>query len=181
MKFAQVELGKKARRRVSWSTLEGQVVECDVRIVTGAEDQQIMASAMAHVEAVAGEKNAKAGNPIYEFEVAVQGVALFSVDTENPEEKFFASPTEVREKLERDRINYIYDQQQEFQHSLSPLQREMSRNEWAEMVARVAQQAEGDPDPLGTCALSLRRSYDRTTALELLTLLRFRSSSSSQD
>lgn len=181
-KFASVAKGKRARKRISFTALDGSEVECDVGILNGDDDDAILVAASAHARASGAE--AKDGNPIFAFAVDCETVARAFIDPESPTDKperFFADANEVRKNLDRDRIFYLAEQQRAFQETVSPPQREQTVDEYLATVFRVARLEEGDELPFEISRQRAHWSFTRRMARQLSTLLLDRSLTGSGD
>jgi len=176
-KFSDVDEGYAARKRgVTFTSLAGKQCICDLRVVTGEDDDEIMKRAAAH--AVSKGQPATPGTPLYDFACACELVAIAAIDPASPDEAptpYFSSVDQIRKRLDRDRINYLAEQQNEFQASVCPLKRSLSKDEYFELVTKVAAWKEGTDSPFVGLGPSLVLSFAHTLASQHIALLMSRS------
>lgn len=181
-RFSDVDDGFAARKRgISFTSLGGKPCTCDMRVVTGVDDDGILERAAKHARD-RGQKPGT-GDPVYDFALACELVALAALDPDStddaPKLYFDGGVEQVRKRLDRDRINYLAEQQQEFQASVCPLKRGLSDEEYWLAVTKASEWKEGDADPFVGWAPSLRLFCMRAMACQLFACLMSKSTGSS--
>lgn len=181
--FSDIAEGFAARKRgVRFTSLTGKECVCDLRVVTGIDDDAILERAAKRASAL-GQATQR-GNPTYDFACACELVALAAIDPDSAEDAprpfFDKGVAQVRERLDRDRINFLAEQQAQFQATVCPLKRELTEGEYWRAVSELASLKDGDADPFVQWAPSLRLSFTRTMAAQLTASLLFKSSDTSK-
>ena len=164
---------------VKFSTVRGRECVCDLRVLSGEDDEIAIENALAFARSKGNASTVD--NPLYDFALAREQVALAAVDPDSPKDHpvsyFPGGAADVRKHLHRDTIMYLAKQQQVFQERMSPLKRQFeSPQEYLAAVLVAAHLKDGDADPFGEWAPSLRLSFERSMAAQLLDSPRFRSS-----
>lgn len=165
-KFAQIAKGQSARLKgVSFTSLRGVDCVCDLRILTGDDDEAILEAAMRR----AADKGAapKKGDPVFDFACACESVFRSAVDPDSPADApaaFFDSVDVVRAELDRDRIAYLSERQAAFQDTISPLKKSLSAEEYQAKILQMAAVEAGDATPFDDMGRSLLIDCLRTTA-----------------
>ena len=181
-KFRSLEKGTLARRRnVACTNILGEDFVCDLRVLNGADDREILAAATA--EAVRQKVPAKRGEPIYDFAIDVQTLLRAAVDSESPEgdpKPFFSSAEQIYEGLDRDRVHFLAAAQTQWQDEHSPLRHTMGEEEFKNLVLKIVASAEGDDSPFAGIGLPLLRSFTRALAVQCVILPMYKSASSSE-
>ena len=178
-KFSDIAKGGLARKRIKFHTLHGAEVEADMRPMSGADYEDVVAAATARA-ILKGVKPAP-GDAVYEFALDCETVARAFVDPDSPLDKpepFFDNADAVRGALDRDRIFILAREHRSFQDSTSPLVRDMSVEEFWEYVVQHAEVADGDL-PFETWPLYTQRAFIRTTCSRLYLSQLAKSSSTS--
>jgi hypothetical protein len=181
-KFSAIAKGTRARESVTFTTLDGQEVRCDLRILVGADDEAILAAATKRTKDNGGETID--GDPQFAFQIDAQTVACACTDPESPPEKpepFFANATELLENLDRDRIQLLAAQQRVFQDSVAPRSSGLSPEEYMRVIIELDSTPEGDTHPFVTWRPRLQLTLVRTLAKQLLISLTHKSPSSSSE
>jgi hypothetical protein len=177
-KFKAAPKGILAREKgVTFKTIYGQECTVDLGLMSAGDDEDVLLRVSNHLGASKPE-----GHPAFEFRTALERVFITAIDPESPEdspELFFGSVNDVREQLDREIVIFLSQRQAAFQMSVSPLQRGLTNEEYVSAQLQVLQSKEGDPDPFGSWAPSLRWSFLRHTVHRLYALLALRSDSSS--
>lgn len=171
MKLAQIAKGTRAREPLTFTLLDGQEAACDLRVLSGDDDDKILAAASAHAKKLGGE--AKDGDPIFAHALNCEIVALACVDNESSVDKpepFFASADEVRGALDRDRILLIAEQQRALQDKTSPLKKSLTKEEFFLTVTQLAAVEEGDELPFSKWGRSLLESFTHSMASQYAAL-----------
>lgn len=176
MKLAQIAKGTRAREPLTFTLLDGQTAACDLRVLSGEDDDRILAAAVEHAKKLGGE--AKDGDPIFAHALNCETVAVACVDNESPVDKpepFFASADEVRSALDRDRIIIIAEKQRALQSKTSPLRKELSKEEYFLTITQLAAAEEGDELPFSNWGRSLLESFTHSMASQFAALAMARS------
>lgn len=166
---------------VKFSTVRGRECVCDLRVLSGEDDEIAIENALAFARSKGNASTVD--NPLYDFALAREQVALAAVDPDSPKDHpvgyFPGGAADVRKHLHRDTIMYLAKQQQAFQELLSPLKRQFDTKEefWA-AVFTAARLKDGDADPFGEWRPSLRLSFEHTMAAQLVVSLASKSSDS---
>lgn len=182
-KLSQIALGKRARKPLTFMLLDGVEVTAALRPLDGDDHADILTAAAASMPTGV---EAKEGVPAFDFAVAGETIARAFVDPESPPEQpepfFDGGVKQVRARLDRDRIFWLYEQQKTFQASLSPLKQALSPDEFFSAIVMLAESEEGQDElPFATWAPALRVSFTRTLASLLLSSQMDRSSTGSGD
>lgn len=178
-RFDSSSRGTLARLRgVHFKDIHGREWTCDLRVVSVDDDEAVIRRGLAASRIDGGSPDSK--TPLYDFACAVERVALAAVDSESSDDKpeaFFPNGAkDVRTWLDRETIVFLAKAQERFQERLSPLRRQFnSVDEYNLAVVTVAALEDGDEDPFVDWAPSLRMSFERSMAVQLLTSLRSRS------
>jgi hypothetical protein len=169
-KFSDIQQGTRARLKgVVLPGLDGSKMVFDLRLIDTGDDEEILRLATERAEALKVE--AKRGTVSFDF-ICHQFLVLFAAtDSDSPLEKpeqFFGSIADVRRATDRDGIAYLVAKQLAYQDTLSPLKHTMSVAERQTHIFQLAAGADGDDDPLVGYAPSVRLTFERTMARELL-------------
>lgn len=180
-KFAAIEKGTLARKRgVVFTDLSGQEWTCDLRVLSGTDDREILRDAAE--EAVAQKREAKGGEPVYDFALDVETLLRAAVDADSPDNAptpFFKSANQIRDSLDRDRIHYLVTLQRVWQEEHSPLQHDMNDAQFASKIVEIVTSTEGDGGPFERLALRSLYRFTRALAVQFVSLQMRRSSSTS--
>lgn len=174
-KFNPAFKGLLAReKRIAFKTIFGQECVCDLGVLSADDDAQILKTVSDRLGVKHGE-----GSALFEFECALEKVALMAIDSDSPEdapERYFASVADVRKHLDREAIVFLSQRQVAFQKTISPLRSTLSNEEYVRSVYTVVALKEGDEDPFSSWAPSLRLSFMQRMAGHLTVLLASKSS-----
>ena len=177
-KFSDIVKGTRARKTgVECTTLSGVPFTFDIRVLSGQEEAAVVAAAGKRAKELGGEAVETDLN--FQFESAVQYVAVAATDPESPEGApvaFFASPDEVRSELDRERIVYIAEVARRFQESVSPRQHELSELDYVHTLYSFAEGAMKD-NPFFRWPQSTQNRWLHTFAKDHVTLLELKSRS----
>lgn len=177
-KFNAAFKGLLAREKaVAFKTIFGQECSCDLGVLSADNDAHILKT----VSDKLGDKH-REGSPLFEFECALEKVALMAIDSDSPEdapERYFAGTADVRKHLDREAIVYLSQRQVAFQAKISPLRRGLSNEEYIANVYKLVAYKEGDEDPFSSWAPSLRLSFMQYMAYHLSVFLTPKSNGSS--
>lgn len=159
---------------VKFATVRGIQCECDLRVLSFADDEAVIDRALAYCRERGNA--ATIDNPAYDAAVARERIALCAVDPDSPKHKpepyFPNGVADVRDELDRDTVVYLSKLQEAFQSKMSPLKRQFdSMDEYWDAVRRVAAVEDGDKDPFDAWAPSMRLNFERSMAAQLLTCL----------
>lgn len=180
-KFASIEKGTLARKRgVVFTDLSGQEWTCDLRVLSGSDDREILACATR--EAVAQKREPKRGEPIFDFAIDVETLFQSAIDSESPDNApapFFKSRDQILDSLDRDRIHVLVAQQTVWQDEHSPLQHDMNDAQFASKIVEIVTSTEGDGGPFERLALRSLYRFTRALAVQFVSLQMRRSSSTS--
>lgn len=154
-------------------------VRLAVRPLRASEDEDVLECARREA-AKRGVQDPKDGNPLYDFEVAIETIARGCVDIDAPASPFFDGGAEqVRRELDRDRIAYLYERQRSFQEACSPLQRDMDPSAFIAKVLEAADTEDGDRRPFDALPRASLESFARTLARQFMSLAMLKSRSGS--
>lgn len=178
-KYSSIEQGNLARKRIKFHTLHGKEVEADMRPMSGADYEDVVAAAAARAILKGGK--AVDGDAVYGFALDCETVARAFVDPDSPLDKpepFFEDADAVRKALDRDRIFTLAAEHRAFQDSASPLVRDMTVEQFWEYVVQHAEVPDGEL-PFETWPLYTQRAFVRTTCSRLYLSQLAKSSSTS--
>ncbi len=181
-KFSAIAKGIRAREPVTFTTLDGREIGCDLRILVGADDEAILAEATKRTKDNGGQT--VDGDPQFAFQLDVQAVARACTDPESPPEKpeqFFANATEVLENLDRDRIQLLAAQQRLFQDRVAPRSAGLSPEDYMRTIIELDSTPEGADHPFVTWRPRLQLTLVRTLAKQLVISLTHKSLSGSSE
>lgn len=171
-RFSSIAKGNAARKRgVTFSTLTGAEAACDLRLLTGADDEEILAAAIAATRKAGGQP--VEGDLVFDFARACEVVARAAVDSESTDEApvaYFDSVQQVKENLDRERILLLFETQMTFQEDTSPRLGKMELDEFVQHLYEHALVPEGAELPFERWQPALRRSWVRSLVDLLLTL-----------
>lgn len=169
-KFSQIALGIRALKPVEIPLQDGVVATCSVRPLLGYEEAKILADARAYAKA-RGVDDPRDGNPIYELGVWVHTIVHGCVDSDDASAPFFdGGADQILDRLDRDRIALLFEQQQTWQDECSPRQRSMSWEEYKATVVALAMSGDDADIPFVLSRPVLRASFMRSMAKALVTL-----------
>lgn len=177
-KFKAAPRGILAREKsVTFKTIFGQECTVDLGLMSAGDDEDVLLRVSKHFGSTTPE-----GHPAFEFRAALERVFVTTLDPESPAdapELFFGSVEDVRAQLDREVVIYLSQRQAAFQASVSPLKRALTDNEYIAAHLQILQSKEGDPDPFGQWAPSLRWNFMQRTVRHSYALLALKSDSSS--
>lgn len=163
-RFSEIVKGPRARRRgVAFTTLGGVEATCDLRLLTGADDEAILAAATAAAKRAGAE--AVEGNIVFDFARACEVVARAGVDPDSSEtdpRPYFDSAEQVKENLDRERIYLLFEAQAAYQDEASPRPSKMGVEELVQMMWASTLVPEGQELPFERLQPVLRRSCMRS-------------------
>lgn len=182
MKWSSIVRGRRARKKgVKLHPLDAaDPVEVDFRVLDGTDHAAVVTYAADFAKSSGSP--AKDGETAYEFGKAVKTLHLAVTDPESAEDKpepFFASPTEVLQALDADRIMALAFQHRFFQDTTSPMRHALTDDEFAGLVVALAAEQEGDEDPFVMLRPALLKDFMRSLASRLLSSLELNSRTSS--
>ena len=179
-KFQDIQKGTRARKPVVFPIESGPLLDTesplgaesdheapdtvtvDLRVLHGEEEAECLRR--AHTSAVkAGVAEPKSGDPLYDFELMIQTLAIACIDHEssnNDPQPFFSSADEIRKHLDRERIAYLFGQYEVWQDECSPQAAKISGDKLYEIILTAAK-SEDPADPFvqlrpGTAAICFR-------------------------
>lgn len=142
-------------------------VKVDVRVLSAAEESEALQFARDYAVKRGGEP--KAEDPLYDLGLMIGTLVLALIDWESPADAvvpFFESAAEV-EELDRDRIAYLYEQQQTWQDECAPQAAALTEEQFFHWVVTLAA-SETPQNPFAYTRPGLRWSLTRTMAGLLL-------------
>lgn len=182
MKFSSIIKGVRAERKVEIPGffIEDKPVVAMMRALSGAEEASVLRLALEGA-VVKGVDKPTPGDPLYDFGVMANTLALSFLDTESPEndrKPFFDKGAEqVLADLPRETIVFLYERQVLWQGECSPYHRNLDGKE---LIAQVREVASSEDDLPFTCMRPATRwIFTRTLARQLLNSLEPSSSSTS--
>lgn len=170
-KFSAIVRGSRQRKHgIEFTTLHGAPAKCDLRILSGAEYEECLATATAAAKKAGAE--AMDGNIVFDFARAVEIVARAAVDPDiqDRDEPFFESAQVVRDGLDRERIFLLFEVQSTFQDEASPRLHHIDTPE--EVTKKIWEHAlvpEGKELPFERWQPALRRDFVRSLVDRLVT------------
>lgn len=180
-KFSQVAKGATARKRVSFTLMDGTAVECAVIPLLVEADAEILAGARKHAMD-RGVADPKDGDPLYEQGIWIHTIVRGCVDPDSPEnapQPFFDGGAQQilhpTLGLDRDRIAFLFEAQQAWQDECSLRPGKLTAGEFFAELVRHAELPEGAELPFERWRPVLRRSFVRSMAVRLGELLQLRS------
>ncbi|NUP08454.1 MAG: hypothetical protein HOW73_20585 [Polyangiaceae bacterium] len=171
-KFNAVLKGTRAREPVTFTTLTGQEIGCDLRILVGEDFDHILADAAKRTKELGGE--ADENDPQYGYQIDVFTAARACTDPESPLDKpepFFASAAELRENLDPDRIRLIAAQHRVFQDRVAPRPAGLSAEDFMRVIIELDSTGEGEDHPFVTWRPRVQLSFVRILAKQWLSSL----------
>jgi len=165
--FSAIAKGSRARKRgVACTTLDGVAFTCDLGVIDAGQESEVLAAATKRATATGAE--AKPGGVVFDFEYAVQLVAISALDPDSQDDKpamfFDGGADQIRGALDRERVLMLAEVQRVHQEATSPLVRKMGQEEFFSLVVRLASEEEGAADPFWTLPRSMRESFTRSMA-----------------
>lgn len=151
--FSVIAKGTKAIRRVGFTTISGVEATCGVRVLLDVHDDAIETAARA--AAVARGADPKPGDVIYDrwvrlFTLLYACVSVPDTESEpiadDPPLFFDGGIEQIQTHLDRERIAYLFALQEQWQALVSPRPRNMTRDEYAAHVFRMAMAEVGDDE-----------------------------------
>lgn len=180
-KFSQVIKGSRARKRgVAFTTLSGAETTCDLVVLNGTDEEEILAAATAAAKKAGAEPSE--GSIAFDFARACEIVFRAAVDPESPDDRparFFDSIAEVKDHLDRERIFLLFDEQDALQNEASPRPSKMELDGFLNHLYEHALVPEGEMLPFERWQPVLRRSWVRFLVDRALSSIDPRSLSSS--
>lgn len=143
MKFSQLVRGIREERDVTLpgvSKPDGTPVTFRVRPLTGTEELDVVAGAIAHAKAK-GVTDPKAGDELFDLGRMVHALARASVDPDSPKDArtpFFDGGVEQVLSLHVEVITYLYEQQELHQAQCGPQQGKLSADDLFAAASEVA-------------------------------------------
>lgn len=142
-------------------------VKVDVRVLSADEEAEALRFAREYAVKRGGEP--KAEDPLYDLGLMIGTLVRALVDWESPVDAvvpFFESADEVGE-LDRDRIAYLYEQQQSWQDECAPQASQFTEDQFFNWVVTLAA-SETPQNPFAYTRPGLRWTLTRTMAGLLL-------------
>lgn len=167
MNLREVLKGTRARKTVLLD-VSGEKVAVDLRVLATIEYADVLERARAFAKA-RGVEDPSDGNPLYDFGIQVETLAIAILDSEKPKDfaPFFASSKQILEAdvLTRDHIAYLFAHYEVFASEQSPLRGELDK---ADFLRLIAKSAEGDFGPF--CSLQPATQWASFRSLAVLFL-----------
>lgn len=182
MKFAQIAKGTRAEKSVPMPGVlapDGSPVTFLVRPLTGAEESDVVAGAIAHARAK-GVTNPKPGDELYDLGRMAHTLAIAALDSDSPSNArttFFAGVDEILGQLHVENISFLYRHHELWQEECSPYERALDHPTLLQKVSEVAA-AGGEASFIRMSPLT-QWSFVRFLAAHVLTSLAPKSPSSS--
>lgn len=173
MKFSQINKGIRAEREVVFDMPDGQSVKLAVRPLTGAEEVDARAKAIALAKA-RGVEDPRDGHPIHDacFWASVLAIACVDVDSSPAKrDPFFRDAEEVLAELQIDSMALLYERQAVWQEECSPLKTTRSVADLIEMTKQAALSEDGHGFPFQPMSPITRLLWERFMAAHAWTSL----------
>ena len=168
MKFATVQKGIRAERRVTLPGFEGAPALL-LRPLNGLEEEDVLRQAFEYARRPGNEKP-DASDELYELGVMLHTLAISCLDTDSPQDArtafFDGGIDQIRLELPRDTIHYLYQQHSLWQDECSPYVRRLSLDEVYAKALEVA--SSEDDSPFTSLSPATRWIFTRTLATLLL-------------
>jgi hypothetical protein len=179
MQFSKIVRGKRQDEVVDLPPYIGQPedvppIKSAVRALDALEEERALEAAAARAKS----KGAKSepGDPIYDFALMVETIAIGYCDSESPPEArrpiFDGGPDQVREFFGREAITLLYEMQQDYQDKVAPTLKKLSPVEFYVGIQTLGGESEEEARRFFVrCNVGLRWTFMRSTALHLLSSL----------
>lgn len=173
MKFSSLLLGTRATKRVELPIGDARHPLL-VRPLTGSEIADVLQRARDFAKA-RGSTEPKEGDRLYDLGYMVATLVIACADVDNPAAPFFdQGEAQILAALDTDRITLLYEEQQAFQDECAPRPKEMSANQYMQLVLECAAKEADAESPFEKLAPGLRRNFVHTLARQHVILLRDR-------
>lgn len=169
MKFAALKKGTADVRPVEFTLPWGETIKVGVRPLPGWDDTAIFEKARAFAKVRGVDKPAD-DDPIYVMGIWAHTllVACVTFDGEDKGEPFFADVDEILKGLDRDRISYLYEQQQRAQEDHGMRADRMTEEQFLAAVHECVRKEADDPAfPFWKWGPTLRATFTRRLAVLL--------------
>ena len=175
MRFSDIAKGTLATKAITLP-FNGAEHPLAVRPLNGLEEGEALAGALAYAKSK-GVTAPAVGDRLYDLGLMANTVAIGCVQADDATKPFFdEGVTQILAHLDADRIALLYGLHQAWQDECSPRSSSMTGGEWFAKVMEVAN-ARADEDPLARLRPGMRRDWERTIAVQYLTSLQAKSSS----
>lgn len=169
MKFAAIKKGAADVRPVELTLPWGETVRVGVRPLAAWDDTSVYEKALAFAKA-RGVEAPTDEDPVYVMGIWVHtllaSVTVFEGDDKG--EPFFGDVDEILKGLDRDRISYLYEQQQRVQEEHGMRQERMTEAQFLAAVHECVRKEEDDPTfPLWRWGPTMRVTFLRRMAVLL--------------
>lgn len=169
MKFAALKKGTADVRPVDLTLPWGETIRVGVRPLPGWDDTAVFEKARAFAKARGVEKPSD-DDPIYVMGIWVHTLlaSVVVLDGDDKGEPFFGDVDEILKGLDRDRISYLYEQQQRVQEDHGMRKDRMTEGEFLAAVHECVQKEADDPTfPFWRWGPTLRITFLRRMAVLL--------------
>jgi hypothetical protein len=169
MKFAAIKKGTADVRPIELTLPWGETIRVGVRPLPGWDDTAVFEKARAFAKARGVEKPTDE-DPVYVMGIWVHTLlaSITVFDSDEKGEPFFADVDEILKGLDRDRISYLYEQQQRVQEEHGMRADRMTEEQFLAAVHECVRKEADDPSfPFWKWGPTLRVTFMRRLAVLL--------------
>ena len=180
-KFSNLRKGARGYREIDFERPDGQVDKVRVRALLGARDDEIFRAAKEFATANGG--NPVVGDVEFDRGIYLHTILLACEDVDSPLDKaepYFPSLDTILDKdtgLDRDRIAYLFEVQQQVQDEFAPRPKKLTPLQYFEWMKATAEADDGVELPFERSPRPTQRAFVRGLAQTVWTSLQAKFSS----